>query len=314
MRALSLAAFLTAFGVQSVMSQTAQPASGDLFGAGKVRLIIRTDDVGFCHAANAAFDRIATEGIVNAASVIVTTPWLDEAVEILGRHPEVSVGVHLALNSEWTTFRWGPVAPVADVPSLVDDFGKFFPTRALLNERSPSLDEMETELRAQLDLALRKGLRVSYLDAHMGTTTESRERREILERIAADHGLAISCWFGEQMAAQIYSIAPERKAESLLEQIGALSEPGLYLAVIHPGTDTPEMQALRDANPSGLPNVAAHRQAETDALCDPRLRRLIEERGIELIGYDTLRERFRDQMRDPVTATPPRSPNVASLL
>jgi hypothetical protein len=35
-----------------------------------------------------------------------------------------------------------------------------------------------------------------------------------------------------------------------------------------------------------------HRQAETDALCDPRLRALLEEQGIEVVGYDELRDRF----------------------
>ncbi|HEQ60667.1 MAG TPA: ChbG/HpnK family deacetylase, partial [Firmicutes bacterium] len=65
----------------------------DLFNDGKIRLIIRLDDIGFCHAANLAFEKIANEGCVTAVSLMVTTGWLDEAVDMLKAHPEVSVGV-----------------------------------------------------------------------------------------------------------------------------------------------------------------------------------------------------------------------------
>src|ERR1700742_4895536 len=75
------------------------------------RLIIRTDDIGFCHGVNMAFKKIAEKGMVSSASVIVNTPWLDEAVAILKEHPEVNVGIHLNLNSEWKEYKWGPVTP-----------------------------------------------------------------------------------------------------------------------------------------------------------------------------------------------------------
>src|ERR1700704_1270392 len=35
------------------------------------RLIIRTDDIGFCHGVNMAFKRVAERGMVSSASVIV---------------------------------------------------------------------------------------------------------------------------------------------------------------------------------------------------------------------------------------------------
>ena len=33
------------------------------------------------------------------------------------------LGVHLALTSEWTSFRWGPISPADAVPSLLDEQG-----------------------------------------------------------------------------------------------------------------------------------------------------------------------------------------------
>ena len=275
------------------------PAAVDHWGDGKVRLIIRTDDVGFCHAANVAFEKIAREGVISAVSVIVNTPWLDEAVQMLKRHPEVSVGVHTCFNSEWKLYRWGPVSPVSEVPSLVDQWGKFFGMKKEFVDNQPDLDEFEKELRAQVDLALKKGLRISYMDHHMGTAAHTPELKERFVRVAKDYGLGISRWFGETSRVNIYSVTPEDKADSLIEQIRAIDTPGLHLVVSHPGLNTPEMAAMKDVHPWAPQNMSEHREAETMALCDPRLKRLLKEKQIEVVGYDVMREKFLERMRDP---------------
>src|SRR5688500_11483562 len=63
----------------------------NLYGDDKIRLIVRADDFGFSHASNMALERLCRDGTLTAASVIVNTGWLDEAVEILKKHPHVSV-------------------------------------------------------------------------------------------------------------------------------------------------------------------------------------------------------------------------------
>ncbi len=269
------------------------------YSAEKIRLVIRVDDVGFNHSSNMALQRLLDEGCVSAVSVMVVSDWLDEAVAILKDHPEVSVGVHTTLNSEWKLYRWGPVLPADEVPTLVDEWGKFFGTRADLMANGPDVDEVEKEIRAQIDLAIAKGLNISYIDHHMSAAVETPEMRKRFELIAADYGVVISRYFGERYEPVMYSVPPEEKADFFVSEIAKLEEPGLYLAVAHPGADVPEMQVLRDLNETGPANMSQHRQAETDALCDPRLRALLDERGIELVGYDTLGERFRAEMYRP---------------
>jgi hypothetical protein len=85
----------------------------------------------------------------------------------------------------------------------------------------------------------------------------------------------------------------------LLSALADITSPGLYLSVFHVGTDTPEMAVLRDLNPHGLPAMARHRQAEADALCDPRVRAALKAQGIELVGYEALRREARDTVRPP---------------
>ena len=263
------------------------------------RLIVRADDMGFCHAANMAFKRILEEGVCTSVSVMVTTPWLDEAVAILRDHPDVSVGVHLTLNSEWREYRWGPVLPYSEVPSLVDAQGKFFGTRSAFMANHPKPDEVARELRAQIELARSKGLPISYVDYHMGTAVSTREFQEIVEQLAKEYELGMSRYFGETDAPSVYRATPDQKLAAGLEIVRGLHEPKLYLFVVHPGRDVPEMQAMTDLNDGGLEDMAAHRQAEADLLCSAEFKRAIEEGNIDLVGYSDLKSAGLDQMKRP---------------
>jgi predicted glycoside hydrolase/deacetylase ChbG (UPF0249 family) len=185
------------------------------------------------------------------------------------------------------------------VPSLVDEWGHFFGTRKDLLAHHPDADEVGREIRAQVELAIRKGLKPSYMDHHMGTAVTTPEMRERFVKVAREHRLAISRWFGELAGPVVYSVEPARKTDFLVGELSKLDKPGLYLIVCHCAMKTPEVGVLRDLNHTGPTYMAEHRQAECDMLCNPRLKQVIKEKGIELVGYDTLRERFLNQMRQP---------------
>ncbi|MFQ5807573.1 MAG: ChbG/HpnK family deacetylase [Phycisphaerae bacterium] len=279
-------------------------AEQDGSSAPQARLIIRLDDLGFCHAANMALKQILDEGVCTSVSVIVSTPWLDEAVEILHGHPEVGVGVHLTLNAEWREYRWGPVLPHSKVPSLVDENGKFFGSRREFMAHNPKVEEVEKELRAQIDLALRKGLKISYVDYHMGTAMSTREFQEVVEKLAREYGLGISQYFGETYAPNVYRVPPEQKLAEAIKIIKGMNEPKLYLFVAHPGMNTPEMAAMTDLNPTGVTPMAAHRQAMTDLLCSPAFKAAIQRQRLGLASYSDLRAQGLQRMKRPWIADP----------
>jgi predicted glycoside hydrolase/deacetylase ChbG (UPF0249 family) len=219
-------------------------------------------------------------------------------VEILKKHPEVSVGVHVCLNSEWVPYKWGPVLPAKEVPSLVDEWGHFFGTRKEMMAHQPNLDEVEKEIRAQVELAIRKGLKISYMDHHMSAAVTTPEMRERFVKVAKEKGLGISRWYGEVQGPVVYSVEPEKKTDFLASELAKL-KPGLYIIVCHTLIKTPEVEVLRDLNASGPKNMADHRQAECDMLCSPRLKQVIADKKIELVGYDTLRDKFLAEMQQP---------------
>ncbi len=226
--------------------------------------------------------------MVSSASVIVNTPWLDEAVAILKQHPEISVGIHLNLNSEWREYKWGPVTPYDRVPSLVDPFGKFYGTRKELFSHRPKLSEVARELRAQIDLAKQKGLNVSYIDNHMGTAISTLEFQQEMEKIAREYHIGISRYFGEHELPNVYDVAPENKLSQALKNLDTITNGGLYLLVCHVGTDYPEMQAMTDLNTFGLKNMSQHRQAEADVLCSLDYHIALQNHDIRLVGYREL--------------------------
>ena len=138
------------------------------FAADDRVVVIHCDDIGMCHASNeGAFEALA-EGPASCGSVMVPCPWFREAADHARAHPELDLGVHLTLNAEWEGYRWPPVAGAARVPSLVDEQGCLPRTSAEVASNAKP-EDVESELRAQIDCALEAGIDVTHLDSHMGT-------------------------------------------------------------------------------------------------------------------------------------------------
>ncbi len=279
-----LLGFLLPIATQAQNPYTPVPASNQA----PIHVLLRCDDVGMCHAVNMASVKAANTGLPLSFSVMFACPWYQEAVEILKDHPEISVGVHLTLNAEWKHYRWGPVSGSRNVPSLVDSNGVLFPSRDLFFAHSPRTDEVETELRAQIDRAIRSGLRIDYVDYHMGTAVSTPELRGVVEKLAHEYNLGISRYFGEADAGRWYAAAPDEKFDSLLAATQRLTADTTWLMVFHIGLDTPEMQALVDLNSFGLQNMGKHRNAELDALTSEAFLRASTARGIHLTTYREL--------------------------
>ncbi len=259
----------------------------------QTKLLIRCDDIGMCHAVNMATMKLLETGMPFSASVMFACPWYKEAVDILKTHPEVSVGVHLTLNSEWKYYKWGPILGKESVPSLVDSNGYFFETTTQFLENNPKIDEVEKELRAQIERALQSGLRIDYIDHHMGTAAATPQLRLLFERLAKEYKLGIPHYFNETYHV-LFSVPIESKIDSLIEIVNNLKTGKTNVIVFHIGLENPEMDALIDMNykpmtsPEGVSLVSRHRHAELKALCSKEFREVLGKNKIHLITYHDL--------------------------
>ena len=137
-------------------------------------LVIHADDLGMSHSVNRATFEALEKGWITSSSILVPCPWFPEVARFAASHPDADLGIHLAVNSEWTGFRWGPVSPVDAVASLLDRNG-YLPLEETELVAKAKPDEVERELRAQIDRARSAGIRLSHLDSHMATLFRSPE-------------------------------------------------------------------------------------------------------------------------------------------
>lgn len=278
-----------------VLFSPASLAAADADDPGTIRLIVRGDDMGFSRSSNPAHIRCYEDGVMRTVEVMAVGPWFPEAARLLREHPGLDVGLHLALTAEWDNLKW---RPLTTAPSLVDAGGWFFPMiwpndnygkdRAL-KEQAWKLDEIESELRAQIELTRREVPHVSHLSGHMGFASLGEEVASLLKRLAVEYGLDI-----DPREHGVQSLrweepkeTPEQKVTTfsrMLENLG----PGTWLFVDHPALDVPEMRAVHHM---GYENVALDRQGVVEAWTSPRAKEIVARRGIQLISYRDLSRR-----------------------
>jgi chitin disaccharide deacetylase len=269
------------------------PCTSPPIAAAEIRLIVRGDDIGMTHAANLACIQSYREGIVRSVELMVPCPWFPEAVRLLKENPGLDVGIHLVLTSEWDNLKW---RPLTSVPSLVDADGFFFPMvwpnpnfppNQSLRESSWQLAEVEAELRAQIETALRHLPRISHLSAHMGFTGLDPSLSALVDKLAQEYNLD-----QEGASAGLKRFPGWGKARTAADRITRFIEsletlgPGTYLFIEHPGLDVPEMRAIGH---KGYEDVAADRAAVTAVFTSPKVMAAVEHKGIQLISYQDLK-------------------------
>jgi predicted glycoside hydrolase/deacetylase ChbG (UPF0249 family) len=258
----------------------------------EIRLIVKGDDMGAAHGINVATIDAYKKGVLTTANVIVPGPWFLEAARLLKENPGLDVGVHLALTSEWADVKW---RPLTYAPSIVDPDGYFFPLvqpragaapNTSIKESAWKLDEIERELRAQLTLAKKHLPQATYTWNHMGFTSVSPDVAALVLRLSKEFGLLVPSELGVQFLRGVYESKDEGevKADKLAARLETIG-PGLWEHIDHAATDDPEIRAL--GHP-GYEWVAADRSANLEAWTHPKVRDVIQRRGIKLTSYRDL--------------------------
>ena len=270
--------------------------------AGARLIVIHADDLGMSHSVNRATFEALEKGWVTSASILVPCPWFAEAARWARAHPDADLGIHLALNSEWTGFRWGPVSGASAVPSLLDAEG-YLPLvePTVVQQAKPA--EVERELRAQIDRARAAGVRLSHLDSHMGTLFASAPLFAVYRRLGADYGLPLllerqsreggagAFTPGAQADAlvdRVLSIDPGVSAAgwaATYEKMLAPLPPGVYELIVHLAYDDDEMRGATSDHPDW---GAAWRQSDFDLVRSDRFRDFLKAQGFVPVKWSEL--------------------------
>jgi predicted glycoside hydrolase/deacetylase ChbG (UPF0249 family) len=168
MKKLALLLLFACFAITTHAQQTKTYAEKLGWPKGARVLILHVDDAGMSHDSNDGVEIALSKGVSTSTSVMMPCAWVSDFKKYLDKNPNTDAGLHLTLTSEWDNYRWGPLAGKAAVPGLTDKEGCFYPSVAAVYFRAKA-DEVDKEIRAQLDRALSMGFKPTHLDSHMGT-------------------------------------------------------------------------------------------------------------------------------------------------
>ena len=259
-----------------------------------VRLLVRADDVGSSWASNIGCVKACRDGIARSVEVMMPCPWVEHAAALLQRHPEIDVGIHLTLTSEWDAMKWRPLTRAG---SLVDDDGYFLPllmprpgdARPNLLESRWSVDDVAAELRAQIVLGLAKFPTASHVSAHMTRYLSEFHAAvgDVVSELCEEFGLRNDTQGRQVSQFQGYAKFPRDagvRIRSFVDQLRQL-EPGDHIFIDHPACDTAEMAAIGHA---GYEDVREDRSSCLEVLTSEAVRHAVRDLGITLIDYRML--------------------------
>jgi predicted glycoside hydrolase/deacetylase ChbG (UPF0249 family) len=256
-----------------------------------------------CHSENMATIKAMEEGVVNSTAVMVPCPWFPEAAAYAKENPKADVGIHLTLTNEWGKYRWGSVLPKGEVSSLLTCEG-------YLHGESPDVsknvkaEEVEKELRAQIERAIAFGINPTHLDSHMGSLFWDRaDLFEVYLKLGREYKLPILLnekFFGYMIPGEDHSakfkkhlndkdlvitdkvmMDPGMKTREELfsfynEQLSSLV-PGLNVMLMHLGFNDEEL--------NGITARAKNRQWDLEYFTSDECREILKDNDIKLVTW-----------------------------
>ena len=277
-------------------------------------VIIHTDDIGMCHASVQAFKDLWSVGGVTSGAVMVPCAWFPAVVQMCRENPDMDMGVHATLNSEWENYRWGPVSDVGTGSGLRDEAGYFHQWHQAVYDNA-SVEEVDAEVNAQIEKALNAGIDVTHVDSHMGTIMNPKYIQSYVQaasmRLLPNFLPRLDAVGVEMMGISEQDKIAYAPIMEMLEGIGVptlngiMSMPldqangqmetakqlfgnlpvGITHFILHPSIDTPELRAI---TPDWESRVANYETFMSDDL-----KKFIESEGIKPIGYRTIRDAMR---------------------
>ena len=274
-------------------------------------LIIHADDFGMMHSVNTAIAEAMEKGWVTSASIMVPCPWFPEVARWAKAHPDADLGIHLTLNADWTAERWRPVSPQPKGSSLLDADG-YLP---LLTEEvvaKAKMNDVETEIRAQIDQAQAAGIHLSHLDSHMGTLFGSPNLLGVYFGLEKSYKLPVLIARQGELNGKIVTSDDIFKSMNLaplpvlLDQVVQITQavpndqwldaykkmlaplpPGSYELIVHLAHNDPEIQGATADHPDW---GAQWRQNDLDVVSSPEFQRFLKEQGFVLVTWRQLQK------------------------
>ena len=279
-------------------------------------VMLHADDIGMCSEANEAVIPYLLNDQIQSASAMVPCPWFNDIADWYKKHPEMDIGLHLTLTSEWKNYRWGPVSNSSSVPELIDTEGYLWRRVIDVASRTP-VATIEKEVRAQIERAYERGIKPGHIDTHMGTLYSKVEYAEAFFNIAMEYGIPANVIEftpdrvqkfrkqGYPITARLiesgrkytlpklddFSSVPDgktyqNKKENFFDLIQNM-EPGITEIIFHPSINSEGLKKIT--------NSWQQRVWESKMFSDPEVIQFLKNEGIIFTNWKEMMARFKQR-------------------
>ena len=223
-------------------------------------LLIHADDLGLSKSVNETSLESLLNNTVSSASVIMNAKKVQEIADFSNNNPEIDLGVHLTVTSEWKIHKWGGILPKNDIQSLLNSQNNFYWNKRKFTKYQ-KLDQLYNELQAQVDLAISMGMNVSHIDSHEGALFFDPDVFKTYLKIAEDNNLL--AFVPIQASVHFNDNFPKPKNAIIFDQFFMAEagikidemeeyylnildklEPGLSQIIVHFGKDNDNMKKI----------------------------------------------------------------------
>ncbi|MBL6649123.1 MAG: polysaccharide deacetylase family protein [Flavobacteriaceae bacterium] len=261
-------------------------------------LIIHADDLGLSRSVNkASFDALK-KGHVNSASIMMTCKHINEVGKFAIENPEIDLGLHLTVTSEWRDYKWDGVLDSSKIPSMIDNKGHLFNNKKKFVLYANPYD-LKNELQAQIDLAKSIGIRPSHIDSHEGALFFKQDLFKVYLEIGEENKLPV--FVPKLVATHFDKDFPKPKNVVIVENFFMASpkiefsdwenyyitilnnlKPGLSEIIVHLGIDDNEMQNITIEHP----NFGSEwRNLDYDVVSSEKFQDAIETNNVKLVTW-----------------------------
>jgi hypothetical protein len=257
-------------------------------------LVIHADDFGMSHSVNRAIEEALEHHWVTSASILVPCPWFPEVARWAKAHPDADLGIHLALTSEWTTLRWGPVSPQTKDSSLLDPDG-YLPLLSEYVATHAKIPDVETETHAQVDKAKAAGIHLTHLDTHMGAIVTTPDLMKAYLGLGQAYKLPLlldnraeALAPGSVLLSQLVQMnrgTPKAQWLDAYKKMLAPLPPGSYQLIVHLAYNDDEMQGATSDHPDW---GAEWRQSDLDLVRSAKFQKFLKDQGFVLVAWRDL--------------------------
>ena len=244
-----------------------------------MKLIINADDFGYSKGVNYGIIEAYKNGLVTSTTIMMNMPYVDHALDLYKENLGLGLGIHFVLTS---------YLPLTDSPELLGAKGVMdldFNRIALCSEKA-----IEAELRAQLDLLIKKGYKITHADSHHHVHRIPKVLK-IISKICREYDLAMrtvpeqrdmdefdnNIKTTEKFEWEFYD--KEATFEKFKDIVSQSNISSLEICT-HP--------AFIDLHLKNFSNYVEPRMLELDVLTSQKTKELIAHKNIQMINFGDL--------------------------